>query len=113
MTTAVIPKLRSLAQTLEQQFLGRQETIRLMVLSVLAGEHIALVGPPGTAKSALVRTFARAIDSRYSISQPRMTAATRSLPGLPRCSHSASAAGTMTAIGCSTPSGWWGCVVEP
>jgi MoxR-like ATPase len=63
--TPVIQRLRALARSLEQQFLGRQETIRLMVLSVLAGEHIALVGPPGTAKSALVRTFARAIDSKY------------------------------------------------
>ena len=65
MTTPMIQRLRALARALEQQFLGRQETIRLMVLSVLAGEHLALVGPPGTAKSALVRTFARAIDSHY------------------------------------------------
>lgn len=65
MNTPVIQRLRALARSLETQFLGRQETIRLMVLSVLAGEHIALVGPPGTAKSALVRTFARAIDSKY------------------------------------------------
>ncbi|MBL8605240.1 MAG: AAA family ATPase [Myxococcales bacterium] len=36
-----------------------------MVLSVLAGEHIALIGPPGTAKSALVRSFAKMIDSQY------------------------------------------------
>jgi len=54
-----------MAQTLEKQFLGKQETVRLMMLSVLAGEHIALIGPPGTAKSALVRTFARYLDSRY------------------------------------------------
>jgi MoxR-like ATPase len=62
---AIVQKLRGLARTLESQFLGKQETIRLMVLSVLAGEHIALIGPPGTAKSALVRNFARMIDSRY------------------------------------------------
>jgi MoxR-like ATPase len=36
-----------------------------MILSVLSGEHIALIGPPGSAKSALVRTFARMIDARY------------------------------------------------
>ncbi len=54
-----------MARALEHQFLGKQETVRLMVLSVLAGEHIALVGPPGTAKSALVRTFSRMIDSVY------------------------------------------------
>ena len=65
MSQAIVQKLRGLARTLESQFLGKQETIRLMVLSVLAGEHIALIGPPGTAKSALVRNFARMIDSRY------------------------------------------------
>ncbi len=65
MSQAIVQKLRGLARTLETQFLGKQETIRLMVLSVLAGEHIALIGPPGTAKSALVRNFARMIDSRY------------------------------------------------
>jgi len=62
---AIVQKLRGLARTLETQFLGKQETIRLMVLSVLAGEHIAFIGPPGTAKSALVRNFAKMIDSKY------------------------------------------------
>jgi MoxR-like ATPase len=61
----IVQQLRSIARSLESQFLGKQETIRLMVLSVLAGEHIALVGPPGTAKSALVRTFSRLIDAKY------------------------------------------------
>lgn len=65
MIAPVVQRLRALAQALEQQFLGKQETIRLMVLSVLAGEHIALVGPPGTAKSALVRTFSRMVSSVY------------------------------------------------
>jgi len=64
-TPPLVQRLRAMAQTLEKQFLGKQETIRLMMLSVLAGEHIALIGPPGTAKSALVRTFARYLDSRY------------------------------------------------
>jgi MoxR-like ATPase len=54
-----------MARMLESQFLGKQETVRLMVLSVLAGEHIALIGPPGTAKSALVRTFSKMIDGQY------------------------------------------------
>ncbi|MFO0608170.1 MAG: AAA family ATPase [Polyangiales bacterium] len=64
-TPPLVQRLRAMAQTLEKQFLGKQETVRLMMLSVLAGEHIALIGPPGTAKSALVRTFARYLDSRY------------------------------------------------
>ncbi len=65
MSQQVIQRLRQMARTLDAQFLGKQECIRLMVLSVLAGEHMALIGPPGTAKSALVRNFARMIDSRY------------------------------------------------
>jgi MoxR-like ATPase len=60
-----VHNLRQIARTLEAQFLGKQETIRLLILSVLAGEHIALIGPPGTAKSAVVRSFAQLIDSKY------------------------------------------------
>lgn len=65
MNAPFLQRMRSLARALESQFLGKQETIRLMVLSVLAGEHIALIGPPGTAKSALVRTFSKLISSQY------------------------------------------------
>lgn len=65
MSQQLVQRLWTLARTLESQFLGKQETIRLMILSVLAGEHMALIGPPGTAKSALVRTFARLIDAKY------------------------------------------------
>jgi MoxR-like ATPase len=60
-----VQRLRTIARNLEAQFLGKQETIRLLILSVLAGEHIALIGPPGTAKSAVVRAFAQLIDARY------------------------------------------------
>src|SRR5213076_910413 len=34
-------------------------------LAVVAGEHLFLYGPPGTAKSALIRQFAGAVRSRY------------------------------------------------
>ena len=62
MSQQFVQRLRTIARTLEAQFLGKQETIRLLILSVLAGEHIALIGPPGTAKSAVVRAFAQLID---------------------------------------------------
>ncbi|MDP3278301.1 MAG: AAA family ATPase [Deltaproteobacteria bacterium] len=65
MSQQFVQRLRQIARTLESQYLGKQESIRLLILSVLAGEHIALIGPPGTAKSALVRSFAQLIDSRY------------------------------------------------
>ncbi len=35
------------------------------MIAVVAGEHMALIGPPGTAKSALIRSIAERLDSRY------------------------------------------------
>jgi MoxR-like ATPase len=59
------PRLAQIARSLEGRFLGKDEVIRLLLIAIVAGEHAVLVGPPGTAKSALVRTFSRLIDARY------------------------------------------------
>lgn len=58
-------RLAGIARTLESRFLGKDEVVRLLLVAVLAGEHAVLIGPPGTAKSALIRTFARLIDAQY------------------------------------------------
>ena len=58
-------RLQDGARQLEAQFLGKEEVIRLLFVSALAGEHLVMVGPPGTAKSALLRAFAQVIDARY------------------------------------------------
>lgn len=58
-------RLQDGARRLEAQFLGKEEIIRLLFISAVAGEHMVMVGPPGTAKSALVRSFADTIDARY------------------------------------------------
>jgi MoxR-like ATPase len=58
-------RLAHLARTLEERFLGKDEVIRLLLIAAIAGEHAVLIGPPGTAKSALIRTFARLIHARY------------------------------------------------
>jgi MoxR-like ATPase len=58
-------RLQATARELEDRFLGRSEVIRCMLIAALAGEHVVLIGPPGTAKSALVRTFARLCDAVY------------------------------------------------
>jgi MoxR-like ATPase len=62
---ALPARLTQLARTLEARFLGKDEIIRLLLIAVLAGEHAVLIGPPGTAKSALIRTFARLMQARY------------------------------------------------
>ncbi len=49
---------------LRQAFVAKSEIIDLLVACVVAGEHLLLLGPPGTAKSALVQRFVRLIDAR-------------------------------------------------
>jgi len=58
-------RLAQIAQTLEGRFLGKDEVIRLLLIATIAGEHAVLIGPPGTAKSALIRTFAKLLSARY------------------------------------------------
>ena len=63
--TEVAARLRQIGDVLSRHFLDKQEMIRLLLVSVVAGEHMVIVGPPGTAKSALVRMFSRLIDAKY------------------------------------------------
>src|SRR5437868_5932378 len=50
---------------LKQRFVGRDEVIDLIALALVAREHLFLHGPPGTAKSALIRHFAQAVQGTY------------------------------------------------
>jgi MoxR-like ATPase len=52
-------------ERLKVRFVGREEVVDLIALAVVAGEHLFLFGPPGTAKSLLVREFAGAVRCRY------------------------------------------------
>ena len=56
---------QELARQMGAQFLDKQEIIRLMTVSAIAGEHMVIVGPPGTAKSAMIDMFAKLIDARF------------------------------------------------
>lgn len=62
---AAILRLQEIGAHLQQQFLAKEEIIRLLLIAILAGEHLLLIGPPGTAKSALVRTLAQLLSARY------------------------------------------------
>jgi MoxR-like ATPase len=56
---------REVVGPLQKRFVGRDEVIELIALAVVAGEHLFLYGPPGTAKSALIRQFALGVRGRY------------------------------------------------
>ena len=51
-------------QPLKQAFVGKDEVIDLLGVSLVGGEHLFILGPPGTAKSAIVRELARRIEGR-------------------------------------------------
>lgn len=66
MSDDAIDRLRAeVIEPLKRRFVGRDEVVDLIALAVTAGEHLFLHGPPGTAKSALIRQFATAVRARY------------------------------------------------
>ncbi len=52
-------------EELAKPFVGREEEARAIALSIISGEHIVLIGEPGTAKSALARRAAELINARF------------------------------------------------
>lgn len=58
----------SLAQTvldpMKRRFVGKDEVIDLLGVCLVGGENLFILGPPGTAKSALVQDLGRRFDGR-------------------------------------------------
>jgi MoxR-like ATPase len=61
-------RARTFASRLEdvaEEFVGRDEVMRVLGLATLCREHVLLIGPPGTAKTLLVDKFRRMLDVCY------------------------------------------------
>ena len=54
-------KLRAIEAELGALFVEREEVVRAMLLALLSREHLALIGPPGTAKSMLIIELAKRV----------------------------------------------------
>lgn len=64
--TDALAKLHAIRAELRQIFLERDAVVEGMLCALLAGQHLLLVGPPGTAKSMLAEELCRRLDgARY------------------------------------------------
>lgn len=58
---SVLEKMAAIEMTLNKRFAFMEKPIRALMLSVIAGYPMIFVGPPGTAKSKLIRSFCNEI----------------------------------------------------
>jgi MoxR-like ATPase len=64
-----VDDVQQLAQVIREEIakavVGQETSVELMLVALFAGGHILLEGPPGTAKTLLAHSFARAVGLDY------------------------------------------------
>ncbi len=57
---------RAIEQNINRVIIGKEKTIRLIMIALTAGGHILIEDVPGIGKTTLVRALARSLDLRFS-----------------------------------------------
>jgi MoxR-like ATPase len=58
-------KLLEVEKILNTLVIGHEDFIKALMLATTSGEHIVVIGPPGTAKSYTVRLFAKLVNANF------------------------------------------------
>ena len=58
-------KLLEVEKTLNQLVIGHEDFVKALMLATVSGEHIVVIGSPGTAKSYTVRLFAKLVNASF------------------------------------------------
>ena len=61
----LLGKAGEFVEKLAEPFVGREEEARVIALGIITGEHVVLIGEPGTCKSALARRAADLINAKF------------------------------------------------
>ena len=61
------PKIKELEKEINSIIVERQETVRGLMTALLSRQHLFVVGPPGTAKSEMIRLLASSIKGSKGI----------------------------------------------
>jgi MoxR-like ATPase len=64
-STSDVAALRDVIDRAKTGLTERESLVEVVILSAIAGEHVLVVGPPGTAKSEAVRRVAAELGGRY------------------------------------------------
>src|SRR6266852_7698299 len=63
--TATTEKIESLQTAIEQVIRGKSESVRLAIVTLLAGGHLLVEDVPGVGKTTLAHALARALDCSF------------------------------------------------
>jgi MoxR-like ATPase len=64
-STIAAGRLREVVRSASRGLIDREALLELIVLAAVAGEHVLVVGPPGTAKSEAARRISKLLGGRY------------------------------------------------
>lgn len=64
-STDIVTKFRDARVAVNSQFVGRDDATRAIMAAMVARQHVFMLGPPGTGKSALGRSIASTLSAQF------------------------------------------------